>query len=337
MIVAQSKFLKLSAQEEIRCCMKSYCDTILFYYLGHLALSLGNGELSEIGVGGSTFTLTELSELSNRTFFVFDKKSDRLRWYTDTTRWSYWPKSNLKLCEIDSKDLDHRNFPKFSYCHVDGSKDFNITLSDLRFYLNNLSENGLICQDDYGNNKWPTIVDVIKTLENNNEIKIIMVGDSSIWITKPEYYKFWIDTLDADPEFFLLTALCNITSSEMLGQTAKYFFLQSCFNKHMLSNFSESEQEYFSKVKSMNSPHYLQMPYATQSTLGLALEQNVSFYQLSDIYESIKTDDWPSIIPVTKEDIDQLPNWIKTELIKMHGIDPYKQSVRGPNEFKHIY
>jgi len=321
MIVDQAKFLKLSAQKKITCCLKSYCDTILFYYLGYLSLLLGDGDLSEIGVGGSTFTLTELSELSNRVFFVFDKNKEQLTTYTDT---SYWPDSNLELFQVDSKDLDYRNFPKFSYCHIDGSKNFKITLSDLRFYLNNLSKNGLICQDDYGNNKWPTIVDAIKTLEHNNEIKIVIVGDSSVWITKPEYYDFWMNTLDTDPEFFLLKALCNIANSKALNKTPNYFFLQSYFNKNLLSNFSKSEQEYFSKIKSMTALEYLKMPYASQSTLGLALEQNVSFYRLSEIYESIKGNDWPDTTPVTKEDIDQLPDWVKTALNKEHGIDPYE-------------
>jgi hypothetical protein len=79
------------------------------------------------------------------------------------------------------------------YCHLDGSKDYKIALNDLQFSTDNLSVNGLICQDDYGNNKWPTVTDAVQDMISAGKLVMLVVGDSSAWLTRPEYYDHWMD------------------------------------------------------------------------------------------------------------------------------------------------
>lgn len=333
MITDKAKFLNLVCQQKITPALKSYADTILFYYLGFLSANKNNGEISEIGVGGSTYVLTELSELLDKTFFIFDIDKE----YTDivVNNVHFWPGAKLKICIDNSTNLhNYPDIPKLSYCHVDGAKEFDITVSDLQFYLDHLSVNGLICQDDYGNNKWPTVTDAIKHLEQTNKIKIVMIGDSSAWVTKPEYYDYWMDILNNDYEFSLLTALCSVSSSEKLNKVPKYFFLQSIFNYSLLTGYTESEKKYFKNIlAAKNHQNYLTMPYYAQSEIGFALDNNVDDgYILTVAWDSIKGPDWPQEAPVLREEIERLPDWIKHELFHVHNFnDLFKCVVKKTN------
>lgn len=321
MVVDQGKVFKLVKQSKIGSSLKTYADTILFYYLGYLSATKNNGNLSEIGVGGSTYVLLELSEILQNNFYIFDIDKPSTEQFIKS---EFWLNSKPKVYIDDSVNLhSYENLPTFSYCHIDGSKNYNTTVSDINFYLSHLSHNGIICQDDYGNSKWPTVTDAVKFLESTNQIKTILVGDSSIWFTKPEYYEFWMNLLETDYEFSLLKFLCNIVSSELLGKTPKYLFLQSLFNKQSLDTYSAEEKKYFKNILDTETTGYLQMPYTLQSRIGNSLYENVIVYKLSQIYNTLRGDSWPQSIPSTKEDIDNLPEWVKDELITLHGIDLY--------------
>jgi hypothetical protein len=326
LVTDKAKFLQLVVQRKIAASLKTFSDTILFYYLGHLSLNNSEGDLSEIGVGGSTYPLIELTQQHNKTFYVIDIVKDNLDKWINTLD---WPKANLEKICIDSNKLNEYNLKtKFSYCHVDGDKNYNTTLHDIKFYLNNLSINGLICQDDYGNHKWPTVTDAVKELEFQQKIKIILVGDSSVWFTKPEYYDYWFDLLEHDYEYSLLKSACNICSSTILGKNPPYFFMQSLHNFSSPDEYSETQLEYFDNLNKLNvlSNSYLKMPYASQSKFADFLTRESGEYLLSSIWEEIKGDNWPSN-PHTKQDIEGLPNWVKDELVKLHKIDDIYKKI----------
>jgi hypothetical protein len=328
MIIDNTKFLKLANQFKIDCALKSYSDTLLFYYLGYLA-SKNLGDISEIGVGGSTYALIELANQMNKTFFVFDNDIERVERIKTN---SQWPEAKLTIMIEDSEKLSgYTGIPKFAYGHLDGSKDFNVAMSDLEFYLDHLAVNGLICQDDYGNNKWPTITDAIKQLEYNNKIKIIMVGDSSVWITAPEYYEYWIEILHNDYEFSLLGALCNVVNSRVLNKLPEYFLMQAALcgsNMYLLDNYTKEEQDYFNNLLELDLIQYLQMPYHSQSTAGTALGISYVYgYMLTNSYNNYRGHDWPKKVPVTKQDIEALPDQIKDELRDIFAVDIFQPAL----------
>jgi hypothetical protein len=332
MIIDNTKFLKLANQFKIDCALKSYSDTLLFYYLGYLA-SKNTGDISEIGVGGSTYALIELADQMNKTFFVFDNDIERVE---RIKTYSQWPEAKLTIMIEDSEKLpSYAGIPKFAYSHLDGSKHFNIAMSDLEFYLDHLAVNGLICQDDYGNNKWPTITDAIKQLEHNNKIKIIMIGDSSIWITAPEYYEYWMEILHNDYEFSLLSALCNVVNSRVLNKLPEYFLMQPilCETKltsrmYLLDNYTKEEQDYFNNLLELDLIQYLQMPYRDQSAVGTALGISYIYgYMLTNLYNIFRGRDWPEKVPVTIQDIGALPDQIKDELRDIFAVDIFQPAL----------
>jgi hypothetical protein len=323
LVTDKAKFLQLATQGKIESALKTFADTILFYYLGHLALiNDPDGNIAEIGVGGSTHPLVELAELHNKTFYAVDNVQSRLDQCIDI---SFWPTACVEKICVDSNDLnEHKVNAKFSYCHVDGDKNYNTTLNDIKFYLDNLSANGLICQDDYGNHKWPTVTDAVKELEFQQKIKIILVGDSSVWFTKPEYYDYWFNLLEHDNEYLLLKTACNICSSLKLGKTPPYFFMQRLFNFSRPDDYSETQLEYFNKLNTLcrSSKNYLKMPYPSQSIFAdfLNTDEEPEKYLVSMVWETIKGEDWPQT-PTTKQEIQQLPDWVKYELAQLHKMD----------------
>jgi len=327
-VTNNASFLKLVAKNLIIPPLKTFSDTVLFYYLGHLSASNSQGEISEIGVGGSTYVLTELAEAHNKTFFIIDNDKNGIDQYTNT---SYWPNATLKKLSIDSNKLHDCDITtQFSYCHIDGDKNFKTTTSDIEFYLNHLSTNGLICQDDYGNSKWPTVTDAVKELEFCGKLKIIFVGDSSVWFTKPEYYEYWINLLKQDYEYSLLSAGCNIISSNILDKNPEYFFMQSIYSPYAKEEYSESELDYFNLLFEFDdkSSKYLKMPYYIQSKFGiLVAANNKTRYLLTDIYNRVKGPSWPEEAPKTKQEIEQLPDWIKSELKNIHNINIFRRMV----------
>ena len=320
-----AKFLTLVADNAIEPALKTYCDTVLFYYLGCLATSNTSGDIIEIGVGGSTYPLIELAEINDKIFFVVDSNVTNANNYTNL---KFWPKAKIEKYIIDSKHLNSSHITnQLSYCHIDGDKNFENTISDIEFCLNNLSSNGLICQDDYGNHKWPTVTDAVKDLEFQGKIKLILVGDSSVWFTKPEYYEFWISMLDNDYEYSLLSTVCNISKSDKLGKTPSYFWMNSLVNFSRKDNYAQSELDYFEELVQLDTSKYLQMPYRKQSKFGIFLSRDVNKFYLTKIYMEIKGPDWPDYTPGTRQEIEQLPEWIKTEIKTMFKIDPYQIDI----------
>ena len=65
------------------------------------------------------------------------------------------------------------------------------------------------------------------------------------------------------------------------------------------------------------------MPYVTQSLPVVQFRQKY-VYAITKIWRQIKGDDWPDT-PFTKEDIDNLPLYIKNELTYIHKLDLYSK------------
>lgn len=337
-VMDQCEFLSLIQQSQIKAPLKSYVDSILFYYLGYLALTQTDGALSEIGTGGSTYPLMELSHKYHREFLLFDINAGRIERFCEQ---NHWPKTKLIKITVNSVDLHNRSdLPEFSYCHIDGSKNLNTTKSDLRFYLDRISHNGLICQDDYGNNKWPTVTDAVQDLQYNGELKLLVIGDSSAWITLPKYYDFWMDVLCQDREFALLRSVCNIVDSAQLDRHPRYYFVQSCLSSSVLDGHTEDEKKYFARLTALEpitpvkGGGYLKMPYPSQGAVGTALSDNYVGSKLSFCYDQLRGDQWPQDTPYTLEQARALPKWIQDEIQTLHKIDLFEPVVLRKSDRK---
>lgn len=315
----QAKFIKLVSNNKIEPALKSYADTLLFYYLGSLAITTSDGNILEIGVGGSTYPLLDLSERSNKKFVIVDLNQKRLDYYSNQ---EYFSKSIIEKHLVSSLKLDSTDIKNLSYCHLDGSKDYKIAINDLEFCTKNLVTNGLICQDDYGNNKWPAVTSATQDMIYEGKLKMLLVGDSSAWLTRPEYYDYWQNLLSRDVEFDMLSKFLNITdkTTSVLG----YRFMHAGLDiRRDISNF---DFDYFDSLLTYDSRHYLRMPYTGQSRPALRFTEYIR-YNLTDFWNTVRQDTWPVDPPRTEEDINNLPTWIKDELVNTHKVNPYNKYI----------
>ena len=323
-ILDKSKFIRLVNDQHIGASLKTYSDTLLFYYIGHLAAKQNNGDFLEIGVGGSTHPFKELSELHNRTFNIVDINEDLLSNYSNLT---HFPKAKIKTYCINSVELASilttSGAGDLIYSHIDGSKNLDVTVSDLKYCLAAMSKNGIICQDDYGNHKWPTVTDAVQSMIYSGELKMLIVGDSSAWLTSPGYYDYWINLLTSDTEFLSLSKLLNIVPSSLMKKTPVYFFMNALRNSTNVVDLNDHEIDYFNNLLAFNK-HYLKMPYPEQSEPGSKLRRRPG-YLLTSIWSTIRGDSWPVDPPVTKQQIIELSPWIKDEIVKTHHLDLYFQ------------
>ena len=342
-ITNQADFIKLVKQEKIAPSLKTYSDTLLFYYFGHLALSNNSGNLFEVGLGGSTYPLLELSARHQRNCILVDASVERLDFYADQ---NIFTQSLVEKYNINSTKLNSTNINNLVYCHIDGSKDYKMTTGDLKFCIERLAENGVICQDDYGNNKWPTVTDAVQDLIHAGQLVMLIVGDSSCWLTKPEYYHYWIEKFAIDKEFCTLVPFLNLAESAKLHKLPNYLFKNvlhklNLGNKKDINNYIENEDKLYQNALIYSDDHdklvnnqvldyydallkyehkdYLQMPYKDKSTVGIRYRQK-NVYLINPIWENLRGPDWPKNAPVTRTDIDNLPNSIKTELKIQHKI-----------------
>lgn len=272
MVSNNIKFFKIKSIYNLKNPLKTFNDSLLFYYLGHLALK-NQGDILEIGGGGSSYLLYELSEKSDRPFTLCDLNPK----FTDYHLPCF---SSAKVNPIIGKSemLPYKSLLPFSYCHIDGDKDYSVTLNDLNYCLTSLAKNGLLCQDDYGNNKFPTVSQAVYKVISENKAKIILVGDSSIWLTKPEYYDYWMQVLDSDYEFNLLSSYIGIQESDkQLSYTPRYFFLNSMrwldesTIRYSKTKFTEEELKFLNTIHKYQNDSFLKMPYLGQSSSGFWL------------------------------------------------------------------
>lgn len=272
MLINNIRFLELASNDKIFTPLKSFTDSVLFYYLGRLALK-NDGELLEIGCGGSTYVLYELSQDEKRPFTLCDLKPLYKNAHTE-----FYPNAIVNPIIDYSKNLYDCNEGPFVYSHVDGDKDYLVTKQDVEYCIDNLAVNGLICQDDYGNNKWPTVTQVILDLVSEEKLKFILVGDSSAWLTIPEYYDYWMDLLNTDREFNVLSHYFGIRHSSILNANRNYYFINTLDlyfspNKNSKEFCTEEELIALNRIHEYKfAKRFLKMPYTFQSTPGIWLK-----------------------------------------------------------------
>jgi hypothetical protein len=268
MILDQCKWPVLVSKKDILPSLKTYADTLLFYYLGELSLKNSQGSLLEIGVGGSTYVLSELANSNNRDFYIIDFDPERLHYYTFEKVFFPTVKTH-KLC-IDSNEIRNSNINNLSYIHLDGDKDYSSVMNDLTFAIENLVPMGIICQDDYGNNKWPTIT--IGVLNSLDKLSILFIGDSSIWLVRKEDHQLWLSILKNDDEFNVLAKYLNISNStKSLNHNTEYLFMNFFKNNYSnIDRISKEQYRYYKKIHN-NRKGYLQMPYKIQSEIGRSI------------------------------------------------------------------
>jgi hypothetical protein len=264
------QFLELAMRDKILPSLKTYADTLLFYYLGHLALENTEGLLSEIGVGGSTYALRELSEKKQRTLYVIDKDQCRVDDFVLEQR--FFKNAKIQNLVIDSLTLRNLNLSNMSYVHLDGDKNYEICHSDLDWAMTSLAPMGMICQDDYGNNKWPTITSITHELMIKKDFSFLMIGDSSAWLVRSEDRIRWLKILQEDREFNALIPYLNVASSKSIDHRPIYYFM-NYFKTQDLKNTKISKEMiyYYKNLDRFNTADYLQMPYKIQSEVGRAL------------------------------------------------------------------
>lgn len=316
-------FLSLVAQSIIPPCLKSYSDTLLFFYLGYMASS-HPGSFLEIGVGGSSYPLIEISKLTQKRLHLVDTDNHSLERITDCSMLdsnlvTAWCMPSDKLCSKNIDDL--------VYCHIDGSKNQVVAKSDLEFCLKHLAPMGLICQDDYGNNKWPTVTALIHDMIQQKLAQIVLIGDSSIWITRPEFHHGWMQCIKQDAEMTLLAHFVNMCSArDILETNEDYYFLNAMTTEHVYFDNREC-LDYFDRLLSNHQGNYLDMPYPDQSDPGyfMAMAHQSPPYTLSQqqVWDNLKGLNWPPLAPQSRQHIDNLPENIKHEIAQHHKIDLY--------------
>jgi len=263
MIIDNAKFLEHASKNLALCSLKTYSDTLLFYYLGYLAVNYTRQPIAEIGVGGSSAALQELSEKYNTVYYAIDNTQERLDNFASLS--GMFPNSKTQhVCKYSDR-LSSEEFDSLGYIHLDGDKNRATAENDLVFAANALSKNGIICQDDYGNNKWPSITRAVHNICAQGNLKPILIGDSSIWLVKPENHSRWMSWLRQDSELKILSQYINLSHSNSIGDE-DYFYM----NYFSFINFIDTapHAEYYKRLDKYHSKHYLQMPYKVQSRPG---------------------------------------------------------------------
>jgi len=263
MILNNAQFLKNASKKLALCSLKSYSDTLLFYYLGYLAIQHTQKPIAEIGVGGSSSALQELSEKYKTTYYAIDSSQQRLDDFVPLN--GFFAKSKTQHVCKNSQTLSSDDFKCLGYVHLDGDKNRATVENDLLFSINTLSNNGIICQDDYGNNKWPSVTRAVHAVSEKGLVKPIIIGDSSVWLVKSEDHGRWMSWLQHDNELKILSQYINLSYSDSIGDD-EYFYL----NYFSFTNFIDTVPytQYYKKLDSYHSKYYLKMPYSVQSQPG---------------------------------------------------------------------
>lgn len=328
MILDQAKFLDLVNQKIIPESLKTYSDSLLFYILGYLSISQDRRDILEIGPGGSTYPLRNLSHITKTTLHLVDTNKNAIE---KVCAGDFFPQEKVVKHISNSLDLKGVTWANnIGYVHIDGSKNSEICKNDIQVSLDMLQPRGLICQDDYGNNKHPAVTIATSYFVNQGKLKFVVIGDSSAWLCKPEDYDFWLDCIHNNQEIKLLSSFLNLNfSRDSLNTQEHYFFLQSYIEDNVsdLQNIDTKHLQYLLRLIACNSPGYLQMPYKYQSRIGNHLidlngylENQHYIYYIKTVWKDIAGPDWPQM-PETLADLKNLESQIKDEIINFHKID----------------
>ena len=332
MSLTEAIFLELVRDRKIQPSLKTYADSLLFYFLGHCSISKSNYDMLEIGVGGSTYVLRDLSHVTGNKLHLVDCDSHEIE---RTTSGDFFQQEKVVKHVIDSANLKHAKLDNIGYIHIDGSKDFELCNNDIEMSIKLLQPGGLICQDDYGNNKHPAVTIATNYFVNQKKLKFVIIGDSSAWLCKPEDYDHWIEILKNHKESILLSQFVNLNSAEEsvgVPKSEDYFYLRDGVTNVVLDLYNQEKNDlfYLLKLFTCNNINYLQMPYKQQSKVGNRivnlkgkLEDEYHTYYIKTRWDIIRGPDWPNEL-LSLKDLHSLESWIKEEIENVHNIDLYK-------------
>lgn len=286
-------------------------DCLLFYYIGHMAVTKNHGKLLQIGVGGNTAPLLELSETHQVELAVIDIDQDRLSKYSNH---DHFPRAIVKNNAMNCINLCQLYLENLLYCDIYGNPDYEIVLSSLKYCAENLGVNGLIYQDDFGNHRKRIVADAVYEMMYSGQLKMLVVGDRGAWLTRPEYYDYWMQIFATDSEFLAFSEYANLIPSEKVHKHPNYLSLKLWSENEKLPMASDSLIDYYNHLLSYKNPKFVSLQYLpNRYQPGLPFIKHY-VYAVSLVWDQIKGIDWPQSAPETKQDIDNLPTWIKDEL-----------------------
>lgn len=238
--------------------LKTFTDTLFFYYLAHKASQLATGNYVEIGTGGSTHVLQDAAA-DHRAFTLIDKDPERVEQVL-----SKWPEKRTATSVIiqSSKTVRPEQLGTHCFAHIDGDKAYGVTRADMALMLATLGEGGIICQDDYGNNKWPEVTRSVYEFVHSGELRLLMVGDSSAYLVRPKDHDRWWDALESCAEFSVLRWMVSVHEAP-----GKYYY-QNSGRPHATDVDINEWKGYIKRVamfKLRYGGSYLKMPYPEQS------------------------------------------------------------------------
>lgn len=263
-----SDWLRSIINKEFRPPLKTYADSLLFYSIGAVVQEHLSGDILEIGVGGSTAPLIYLAnQFKSQIHLVDNEHLNKI----DEFCGKFVSSTNIIKHRIDSTTISKSSMTELSYVHVDGSKNYNIAKNDIEKSLENLSEFGIICQDDYGNNRWPTIASIIHEYILTGKLKMLIVGDSSAWLCRPHVHSFWMKFFRSDVELSWIFEFVNANNSQNIGSLDEYFFLNACLSVTNYIRTDEKDKFQLYLLQHSLTPGYLVMPYPDQARAGIRI------------------------------------------------------------------
>ena len=238
--------------------LKTFTDTLFFYYLARRVTRVVGGDLIEIGVGGSTHVLQDVAQ-DHGTFTLIDNDPG----LTDQAL-GRWPEQRqaTRVIMQDSETVRPEQLGTHCFAHIDGNKRYEVTRADMELMLATMSEGGIICQDDYGNNKWPEVTRSVHEFVSSGKLRLLMVGDSSAYLVRPADHDKWRKALDSCAEFSVLRWMASV------HEASGGYYYQNSLDPHATDVDLNEWRGYIKRVtmfKIQHGAHYLKMPYPEQS------------------------------------------------------------------------
>lgn len=260
-----SDFLGMVSGREIVPPLKTWSDTLLFYLLGMVASEVCDGDIMEIGVGGSTYPLCEIAMKQSKNMHLVDNE-DLHR--IDDFIHERWAGDHIKKYRINSTALSCSSIPTTCYVHIDGGKRYSVTMSDIKLSSKILGSMGLICQDDYSNSRWPEVTFAVHDALHQGCLRMLIVGDSSAWLCRSEDHSKWCQIIKTHHEISMLSGLVNLVHRTSEENPNGWFFMNGVIAKQhrVVAN------DYHARISLHGfSEKYLILPYPQQSRPGSGL------------------------------------------------------------------
>ena len=254
-IVDKARFFSVDGGHSL----KTFADTLFFYYLARRATQLARGDLIEIGVGGSTHVLQDVAQDHGTLTLIDNNTGNNIDQIL-----ARWPeqRQDTRVIPQDSETVRPEQLGTYCFAHIDGGKQYEVTRADMELMLATISEGGIICQDDYGNNKHPEVTRSVHEFVSSGQLRLLMVGDSSAYLVRPADHDKWRKALDSCAEFSVLRWMVSV------HEAPGGYYYQNSMDLHATDVDLDEWRGYIKRVtifKVQHGTHYLKMPYPDQS------------------------------------------------------------------------